>query len=121
MLPGTRKPPARHPGAILFDEVMFPFEISQNGLAQAMGVSPRRVNEIVLGKRAITAKTAVLLEIALGIPARHWMQLQADYDIERARRVCHGPLVRRRMPPRPYDEDVPFDDPMPSDALRPDP
>ena len=113
--------PVRHPGAILLDQVMWPFEISQNELAREMGVSPRCINEIVLGKRAITAKTAVLLEMALGIPARRWMQLQADYDIERARRVCHGPLVRPRMPPRPYDEDVPFDDPMPNDALRPDP
>ena len=73
-----------HPGRILFERCLRPFEISQNALASAMGMPPRRVNEIVLGKRSITAETALALEEVLGLPAHYWMALQADYDIEMA-------------------------------------
>ena len=64
---------------------MRPFYISQNGLARAMGVPPRRVNEIVLGKRSITVDTALALERVFGLSAQYWMALQADYDIESGR------------------------------------
>ncbi len=81
-----------HPGFILLHEVMQPFDISQNALARGLGVSPRRINEIVHGKRAITADTAIGLEEAIGIPALSWLKWQAEYDIEVARaRRSKGP------------------------------
>ena len=75
----------RHPGDILLYDFMMPYEISQNALARSMGVSPRRINEIVKGTRNITAATAVGLEAIIGPTAEFWMALQADYDIARAR------------------------------------
>jgi len=82
-----------HPGAILFNEFLVPFEISQNMLARVLGVSPRRINEIVLGKRAITADTAIGLAEALGPSEHFWMGLQSDYELEmaRARRDARPP------------------------------
>ena len=61
--------------------------ISQNALARAAGVPPRRINEIVLGKRGITADTAVRLAVALGTSERFWLGLQVDYDLEEAHRA----------------------------------
>ena len=75
-----------HPGEILLRDFMQPYEISQNALARSLGVSARRVNEIVHGRRAITAATAVGLEAIVGPTAEFWMALQADYDIAVARR-----------------------------------
>lgn len=77
--------PVRHPGHILLDEFMDPFDISQNELARQIRVSPRRVNEIVQGKRAITADTAIRLQEIFGLPAEYWMELQAKYDLDQAR------------------------------------
>ena len=59
--------------------------VSQNALARAIDVPPRRINEIVLGKRAITADTAVRLAVAFGTSEKLWLGLQADYDLEEAR------------------------------------
>lgn len=73
-----------HPGEILLEEFLGPLEISQNRLARAMGVSPRRVNEIVHRKRAVSADTAIRLARALGTSEQFWMGLQADYDLEKA-------------------------------------
>lgn len=61
---------------------MRPCELSQNQLARCIGVSPRRINEIVLGRRSITAESAVLLGEFFSIDPRYWMTLQADYDVE---------------------------------------
>ena len=61
--------------------------ISQNALARAAGVPPRRINEIVLGKRGITADTAVRLAATLGTSEQFWLDLQADYDLEEAHRA----------------------------------
>ena len=72
------------PGTILLEEFLEPLGISQRKLAQAMGVPPRRVNEIILGKRSITADTAVRLGRALGTSARFWVNLQTDYDLSKA-------------------------------------
>ncbi len=72
---------APHPGTVLHDCFLWPFEISQNELARHIRVPPRRINEIVLGKRAITADTAVRLAAAFAMSPRYWMRLQADYDI----------------------------------------
>jgi len=94
-----------HPGRILFEQWMHPFDISQNELARMMGVSARRVNEIVLGRRSITADSALRLAEALGIAPHYWLALQADYEVERARlgmRVTNPPP--RRMAPMTEEE-----------------
>lgn len=78
--------PNIRPGEVLLEEFLTPMGISQNRLARAMGVPPRRINEIVHGKRAITADTALRLAAALGTSEQFWMGLQADYDLEAARR-----------------------------------
>ena len=79
--------PNIHPGEVLLEEFLLPLNISQNALARAASVPPRRINEIVLGKRGITADTAVRLAAALGTSERFWLGLQADYDLEEAHRV----------------------------------
>lgn len=76
-----------HPGEVLLEEFLIPMELSQNALARALGVPPRRVNEIVLGKRSITADTALRLAKAFGTSEGFWLGLQADYDLEEARKV----------------------------------
>jgi addiction module HigA family antidote len=81
----TRKLRNIHPGEVLMEEFLGPLGISQNALARAIGVPPRRINEIALGKRSITADTAVRLARALGASEAFWMGLQADYDLEQAR------------------------------------
>jgi len=64
---------------------MKPHALSQNGLARALGVPPRRINEIVLQKRSITADTALRLARYFGTTAEMWTGLQADYDLRLAR------------------------------------
>lgn len=76
-----------HPGEVLLEEFLLPMKLSQNALARALGVPPRRVNEIVLGKRSITADTALRLAKAFGTSEAFWLGLQADYDLEEARKV----------------------------------
>lgn len=71
-----------HPGEILLEEFLRPIGLSQNELARAMGVSPRRVNEIVLGIRSITADTDLRFAKTLGTSEGFWLGLQADYDLE---------------------------------------
>lgn len=70
------------PGEILLEEFLVPMGISQYKLAQTIGVPPRRINEIVHGKRRITADTAIRLSRAFGLSERYWMNLQADYELE---------------------------------------
>src|SRR5471030_3504924 len=79
----------KHPGAVLATFIE-PYGISQNSLARSMGVSPRRINEILQGKRAITADTAIGLADVLGGGPLMWMRLQAIYDIAVARLVRHN-------------------------------
>ncbi|APP78784.1 MULTISPECIES: HigA family addiction module antitoxin [Xanthomonas] len=86
--------PNIHPGEILLEEFLEPMGISQNALARATDVPPRRINEIVLGKRGITADTAVRLAAALGTTERFWLGLQADYELEQAHRAL-GDLPSR--------------------------
>ena len=81
-----KKIPNTHPGEILREEFLIPLGISQNRLARAMDVPPRRINEVVHGKRAITADTALRLAMALGTSERFWMGLQTDHDLEEARK-----------------------------------
>lgn len=88
-----KKLPNIHPGEVLNEEFLLPLGISQNGLARAMNVPPRRINEIVLGKRGVSADTAVRLAASLGTTERFWLNLQADYDLEEAHRVL-GDVVK---------------------------
>jgi len=81
----TNKLPPIHPGEILREEFMKPRGLSQNALARALNVPPRRINEIVLEKRAITADTALRLARYFGTSAEMWTGLQADYDLRQAR------------------------------------
>ncbi|MBI5648031.1 MAG: HigA family addiction module antidote protein [Ignavibacteriae bacterium] len=80
----NKKLPPVHPGEILLHEFLIPFEISQYRLAKDIAVPPRRINEIVLGKRGITADTAVRLAAFFDVSPLFWMNLQVRYDIERA-------------------------------------
>jgi addiction module HigA family antidote len=71
-----------HPGEILLKEFLEPMGISQYRLAKDISVPPRRINEIVLGKRAITPDTALRLSLYFGLSERFWMNLQTRYDLE---------------------------------------
>ncbi len=81
-----------HPGEVLDQEFLQPLALSQNALARAVAVPPRRINEIVLGKRAVTADTALRLARAFGTSAEFWMNLQASYDLEETARAI-GPAL----------------------------
>jgi antitoxin HigA-1 len=70
------------PGEILLEEFLIPLGISQYRLAKAIGVPPRRINEIVHGKRRITPETGLRMSRALGLSDRYWLNIQLDYDIE---------------------------------------
>lgn len=74
-----------HPGKVLLNQYLRPKNLSQNQLARTIKVPPRRINEIVLGKRAITADTALRLARYFGNSAGYWMHIQAEYDLERVR------------------------------------
>jgi addiction module HigA family antidote len=78
----TNKLPPIHPGEILLEEFLEPMGISQYRLAHDISVPPRRINEIVLGKRAITPDTALRLSLFFGLSERFWINLQTRYDIE---------------------------------------
>jgi antitoxin HigA-1 len=80
--------PNPHPGEILALEFLKPFGLSQNALARAIHVPPRRINELVLGKRAVTADTDLRLARYFGMSEGFFLGLQADYDLmERRRRI----------------------------------
>ena len=81
-----------HPGEILLEEFLKPFGISQYRLAQGISVPPRRINEIVHGKRAVSADTALRLSRYFGLSERYWMNLQARYDLELEKDRLEGRL-----------------------------
>jgi addiction module HigA family antidote len=83
----TKKLKNIHPGEILLEEFLMPMNISQNKLARDIDVPPRRINEIVLGKRSITADTDLRLSRALGTSEGFWLGLQTDYDLEERRKI----------------------------------
>ena len=76
-----------HPGEVLLEEFLKPQELSQNALARDIGVPPRRINEIVLAKRGISADTAIRLARYFGNSEQFWMSLQAEFDLEEARKA----------------------------------
>ena len=78
---GKRIPPV-HPGEILFEDFLKPMGLSQNQLGRDLGVSPRRVNEIIHGKRSVTADTALRLARYFGNSPQFWLGLQMDYDLD---------------------------------------
>ncbi len=90
---GKKLPPV-HPGEILNEEFLKPLEISQYRLAKDISVPPRRVNEIVLGTRGITADTALRLSRYFGTTERFWLNLQTRYDLEIERDRLGGRLER---------------------------
>lgn len=85
--------PNPHPGDILLEEFLNPMALSQNALARAVHVSPRRINEIVLGKRAMTADTDLRLARYFGMSEGFFLGLQADYDLMERRRQIEGDLA----------------------------
>jgi len=82
----TNKLAPIHPGEILREEFIKPHGLSQNALARGLKVPPRRINEIVLEKRGITADTALRLSLYFGNSPEFWMNLQTHYDLKAARR-----------------------------------
>ncbi len=78
----ANKLPPIHPGEILLEEFLEPMGISQYRLANDISVPPRRINEIVLGKRSITPDTALRLSRYFGLSERFWINLQTRYDLE---------------------------------------
>ena len=90
----TRKPP--HPGEFLDTRFLKPLGINQTELAAALGVSRRRVNELVNGRRAITPDTALRLAMYFGNEAAFWMHLQVAWDMHAAVRSALMPRVRKR-------------------------
>jgi addiction module HigA family antidote len=102
---GGRRParlamPARkplHPGLFLETRFLKPLHISQSALAAALGVSRRRVNELINGRRAITPDTAVRLGIYFGNDAAFWMHLQVAWDMHAAMRDLIAPKPRKRL------------------------
>ena len=89
----TRRIPNPTPGEILLLEFIEPMGLTQNGLARAIGVPPRRINEIVLGKRSVTADTDLRLARYFGVSEGFWLGLQADHDLLERRRQIAGELA----------------------------
>ena len=81
-----------HPGEILLEEFLRPMEISQTKLARSIGVPPRRINEIVVCKRGITADTALRLAKVFGTSVQFWMGLQNEYELREARNAIESQL-----------------------------
>jgi addiction module HigA family antidote len=94
----VEKLPNVHPGEVLLEEFMKPMAISQNRLAREISVPPRRVNEIVLRKRAVSPDTALRLARYFGTSERFWLGLQLDFDLEQARTALADRLEREVKP-----------------------
>ena len=90
-MPSRRLAPI-HPGEVLLEDFLRPLELSQYRLAKSLSVPGRRINEIVLGKRAITADTALRLARFFGTSERFWLNLQTSYDLELERDRLRGRL-----------------------------
>lgn len=86
-----------HPGEILLEEFLLPMNISQNKLGNDIDVSPRRINEIVHGKRSVTADTDLRLSRALGTSEGFWLGLQADYDLEEKKATLKSKLEKIKL------------------------
>ena len=89
-----------HPGEVLLEEFIKPMKLSQNRLAIEIGVNARRINEITLGTRSVTADTALRLGRYFGVSPQFWLGLQAEYDLDVARDNL-GSRLDREVRPRP--------------------
>ena len=94
----TKKLDPVHPGEILRKEFLEPMDLSQNRLALALGVPARRINEIVLGKRGITADTALRLARYFKMSPQFWLGLQMDYELDVAEDLLEGRLEKEITP-----------------------
>ncbi len=92
----TRKMDPIHPGEILMEDFLLPLQISQYRLAKDIRVPPRRINEIVHGKRSITADTALRLARYFGNSESFWMNLQSHFELEREKDRL-GPSLEREV------------------------
>jgi antitoxin HigA-1 len=90
----NRKIEPIHPGEILLEEFLLPMEITQYRLAKDINVSARRINEIILGKRAITADTALRLSLYFNLSEKFWLNLQMKYNLEVEKDRLKGRLQR---------------------------
>jgi addiction module HigA family antidote len=90
----AKKLPPVHPGEILLEDFLKPLGLSQYRLAKSLSVPPRRINEIVLGKRAVTADTALRLARFFVTSDRFWLNLQAAYDLDVERDRLAGRLAK---------------------------
>jgi addiction module HigA family antidote len=87
-----------HPGEVLLEEFLEPMEITQYRLAKDISVPPRRINEIVHGKRAVTADTALRLARYFGTSDRFWLNLQTSYDLDVQRDKLGSRLEEEVLP-----------------------
>lgn len=87
MIPSNRT--ATHPGKILLDEFLRPLGVTQKALAEHLGISGQRVNELIRGKRGVTPDTAWLLSEALNTSPEFWLNLQATHDLSASRPNHH--------------------------------
>ena len=96
--------PCQHPGKVLLQQYLEPQKISQNRLARAIKVPPRRINEIIHEKRSITADTAVRLAIYFGGSATYWLHLQSEFEIEKVKQNITIQLSTIQTPLTPEPE-----------------
>jgi addiction module HigA family antidote len=94
----TKKLGPVHPGEILQKEFLEPMSLTQNRLALALGVPARRINEIVLGKRSITADTALRLARYFKMSPQFWLGLQMDYELDVAEDMLEGRIEKEVVP-----------------------
>jgi antitoxin HigA-1 len=104
----TKIPPV-HPGEVLLHDFLEPLGLSQNALAQALGVTPMRISQIVRGQRAVTADTALRLSRYFGTRPAWWLELQSHFDLETAADQLEARIARTVKPCtlRPATEPVP--------------
>ncbi len=100
-MPETKKLPPIHPGEILAEDFMKPLGLSQNALSRHLGVPPVTINKIVHGKRAITTETAFRLARFFGNTPGFWLNLQKDYEIEKAEDEHLAERIAREVRPLP--------------------
>jgi addiction module HigA family antidote len=96
-----------NPGEILREDFLEPLNISINQLSRDLSVPPNRISEIVNGKRAITADTALRLERYFGIEAQFWLNLQTEFDLRILKRKIGADIEKRIIPSKHVDERIP--------------
>lgn len=94
----TNKIPPVHPGEVLLEEFLKPWNISQNNLAQHMGITTTRLNDVVRGRRGVTGDTALRLARATNTTPEFWLNLQALYDLETAKDALGDRLQQEVIP-----------------------